>query len=572
MLAVSMNGDHGDGDMNTNGNGNGERHYRRRAAKRHISDLPGLTLSPYLRVSRADKADKEQLDAERSTSTQRRIYEENRSRFGMRPGIEYADPDMSASRFASKRNRPDFERMVADVQAGKHDGQALWFWEIERQQRRLDVFARLRDVCRDHGVLWIIRDQIADPANPDDMLMFGLKSMMAEGESEKLSVRVYDGKESAAHKGRPPGRIPYGYKRVYDPDTREWVRDDPDVFNDDSRPVEASPAWVVTEIFTRLAAGHSVKSIRKDLNARGIPTRHGAEWGDAQINYIAQNPTYIARRFHQAGQWVQCADGKERLRGHMADRRNRIIDAEVNWLPLVDDATFWAVQQIYAQRSSAPKRPGRARHLLSQVARCGKCGSYLQGHHARGGQSGPVYQCNGNYCVGIYEHVLDPYVEKVIVGFLSDPEVYADLTKTGDSAIAVQARADADQARVELEKWRQLAERGEIDPVDFARAAKGARARIEEADKRAQAATVDSRLEGVLGPQAEEKWATFDMAVKRQIITLVADIRVHPVGRGRGRARNRDGNGKFTTTRGNVADRVTISSLLGPGTGQQLTG
>jgi len=47
--------------------------------------------------------------------------------------------------------------MVAEVEAGRLD--VLWFWEISRQQRRLDVFARLRDLCRERGVLWVIRDR-----------------------------------------------------------------------------------------------------------------------------------------------------------------------------------------------------------------------------------------------------------------------------------------------------------------------------------------------------------------------------------------------------------------------------
>jgi site-specific DNA recombinase len=90
----------------------------------------------------------------------------------------YADPDMSASRFATKKNRPEFERMVADVKAGKLD--VLWFWEISRQQRRLDVFAGLRDMCRGHGVLWVMRDRVADPADSKDPLLAGIQSMMAE--------------------------------------------------------------------------------------------------------------------------------------------------------------------------------------------------------------------------------------------------------------------------------------------------------------------------------------------------------------------------------------------------------
>jgi len=58
----------------------------------------------------------------------------------------YRDNDRSASRFAT-RQREDFTRMMADLAAGKLD--VLWFWELPRSQRRLDVFAKLRDLSRD---------------------------------------------------------------------------------------------------------------------------------------------------------------------------------------------------------------------------------------------------------------------------------------------------------------------------------------------------------------------------------------------------------------------------------------
>src|SRR6266851_4232972 len=146
---------------------------QQRPVKRDFSDLTGLRLGVYLRVSRADKNDKANLDAERSTGTQRRIMQEWADRAGVEVAEEYAEPDMSASRFAVKKNRPEFERMVADVQAGKLD--LLWFWEISRQQRRLDVFARLRDLCREHGVAWVIRDRLVNPANSDDMILAGMQ-------------------------------------------------------------------------------------------------------------------------------------------------------------------------------------------------------------------------------------------------------------------------------------------------------------------------------------------------------------------------------------------------------------
>ena len=535
-------------------------HNGRATTRRDTGDLAGLRVGLYCRVS-LDKSG----DA-KSTTDQLGIGREWAQRVGARIAGEYIEPgSRSASRFATKA-REEFKRLVADVEAGQLD--AIWFWEQSRSARRLDVFAKLRDLCRRMGVLWVERDRIIDPNDSRDMLTAGFKALIDEQGSEDTSERVLRGKASSAAAGRPPGRIPYGYRREYDPHTKAYVRDVPDVFDDNGRATEDSPAWVVREIFTRLAAGESRLAIARGLNDRGVSTRYGGEWRPGQINYVAQNPTYIAKRFHQAGEWVACPDGKERLRGYAADRRNRIIDdAEVSWPPLVDDETFWAVQQMYIRGSEKPKRPTRARHLLSSIARCGKCGGVLVGHNARGHQSGPVYQCLARSCVGIYERDLDRYVEERVVRWLSRADVAADLTRVDESAEAARARADADQQRAALAEWRRSAEAGEVTPATMARAEKGCLARIAQAEKRIHAATRHPILTGNVGPQAAAGWQLLDFQVKRQIIQMVADIRVRPVGRGHP-GKTRTNKGQFTSDRAVMTrERVEWRWLIGPDVG-----
>src|SRR5258708_3261800 len=105
-----------------------------RRGRRDLRDLTDEELRPYLRVSRADAEDKAaaSFEAERSTSTQRRIFHEYVGRKRAVAGREYADPDISASRFSSKKGesefeamirlRPGFERMVKDIRSGDLDG------------------------------------------------------------------------------------------------------------------------------------------------------------------------------------------------------------------------------------------------------------------------------------------------------------------------------------------------------------------------------------------------------------------------------------------------------------------
>jgi site-specific DNA recombinase len=497
---------------------------RKRPPKRDINNLTDLRVGLYCRVSR-DKDDPG--DKGKSPDDQEAAGRAWAARVGavvVEPTYKEKD-SRSASRFATKE-REEFTRLLADIEAGKLD--IIWFWELSRSQRRLDVFADLRDLCRKWGVLLAIGDRVHDPDDYADMLGPSVLSVMGELESEQTSKRVTRGKKSYAHQGNRAGRVPYGYRPVYDPQTGKSVRDEPDWLDGDN-PAENSPAAVVIEIYDRLLAGESLTKIRQDLNRRGIRSRTGAQWYNQTIRNMVLSPTYAGLRVHQRDQHDTLE--KAILPG----------DIPVKWPPLVDLDKFWAVYRLLTDPVRKTTRPGRGIHLLSSIARCGECGGKLvrRGRDG-GGRHHPreQYFCRDHACAGIDKELLDGYVTERIVGWLSDPDVAASLQPAGDSATAQLARADADRARAELEEWRQLAERGEVTPVTFARVEKAALERIAEAERRIQEAAMPTVLAGNLGPQAQAGWDALDVTVRRQIVTAVASIQVHRIGRNAG---GRDG-------------------------------
>src|SRR6266567_721830 len=241
------------------------------AKRRDINDLSDLRVGLYCRVS-LDKG-----GTEKSVDDQEAVGRQWVERAGakLEERHVYRDADRSASRFATKQ-RENFNRLLGDIEAGELD--VVWFWELSRSQRRLDVFARLRDLCREQSVLWVIRDRVYDPTNYADMMTLGMLSVIGENESEMTSLRVLRGKAASAARGRPGGRCPYGYRRVYDPNTRQLVRQEPDIWDGNGRAIEDSPAWIVREIYDRYAAGEGTIAIMRDLNRRGIPAAEGGQW------------------------------------------------------------------------------------------------------------------------------------------------------------------------------------------------------------------------------------------------------------------------------------------------------
>jgi len=533
-----------------------QRRPARRPANGNINDLTDLRVGLYVRVSDDDNPDKKARKADpkgyiaKQTEDQKKVGLEWAERVGANVVGIYSDPDYSAGRIATKP-RPEFTRLKRDIEAGKMD--LVWFWEVSRSQRRLDVFAELRDLCRAAGVRCVIRDRVYDPDDYKDMITPAILSVMAENESEQTSERVQRGKKDSAHRGRPAGKIPYGYTRIYNTTNREWERDVPNVFDSDGKAVDDSPAFIVREIFERIAGGHSITAIRRNLNDRGIRTQQGYQWDNSKVRYIATSPTYLGQRVHRIME--HC----DNTASHDRAAKAVLKGVEVGWPPLIDAETFYAVQRILtdpARRTTRfGARPGT--HLLSAVATCGECGAKLLRKKGppKGGRPDEVnwmYVCRDRACIGIYQPDLDAYVERVMVAWLSEPDVVADLTAGEDSAAAKQARADAEQGRAELQQLYRDIKAATVSATIGTMSERRLQAAIAEAEQRVQDATVPQVLRGNVGPQAKASWYALDLETKRQIIRTVADIRVHRVGRG-------GGNKQVP-----VKDRVEWQWLLGP--------
>jgi site-specific DNA recombinase len=275
-----------------------------------------------------------------------------------------------------------------------------------------------------------------------------------------------------------------------------------------------TPAGIVREIFERVASGVPLIKIEEGLNARGVPSPEGKAWRRGIVRKIALNPAYI---------------GKRVLRGEVV--------GDGMWPALVDAEIYWACVRLLQDPARTTTRAGRAVHLLSYVVTCGVCGGPVSCSVARRGDwSGRTYGCLRKRCAVVMADVLDEYVQRVVVAWLSRQEVFEALTAAtgGDDEIAA-SRAEASRLRAELEDWRRLAETGEVSAISFARVEKGLLTRIGVREQEAVDAGVPPVLRGRIGPAAVAAWADLgdEVAVKREIIRAIADIRLLPAGKGR---------------------------------------
>lgn len=93
------------------------------------------------------------------------------------------------------------------------------------------------------------------------------------------------GKErTVKHGWHPGGVVPYGYKKVYDPDQKRLV-------------MQADPqeAPVVRHIFKGYLITESLGDLSQKLNKEKITNRRGATWSRPALAFMLSNKVYIGQ-------------------------------------------------------------------------------------------------------------------------------------------------------------------------------------------------------------------------------------------------------------------------------------
>lgn len=422
------------------------------------------------------------------------------------------DNDLSASRHA-KKDRPGYREVKRQMSSGAMD--LLACWESSRAQRDLSAYVQMRELCSTHNVLWAYKGRVYDMSRTEDRFTTGLDALLDERYADETRDRVMRGVRTRLANGTPHGKIPFGYRREYDPRTGAVLRQVPDE--------ESAP--IVRELFERLGAGEAVYSIAKDFNTRGVPTpqlhrdnrlgvvgdRRG--WTASKIRRQVSNPALAGYRVHQ---------GK--------------IVGEAAWKPLVDAELFTTVNQLLADPSRRTQRGVQPRHLLSGILECGVCGANCRRIQNRGR---PSYCCHGrNFnnkaCVCIRQEPVDALVEQAVVLRLSSPDALS-LFNADENDLAAAASRELQQLEARLEEFRQSAESPDgISAATLARMEAKYEPLITEARRRATPAWVPPVVADLAYGDTESRWQELSLRAKREVIGSLMRVRLAKDTRPRG--------------------------------------
>ena len=322
----------------------------------------------------------------------------------------YVDNDRSAS---NGKGRPEWDRLLADIQSGKIDAVAAW--DQDRINRMMDDFVAYKKLFVARGIkLATSNNGKIDLSTPGGVLTATIKTAVSEHEIAMMQVRMRRAARQKAEQGKPKWKRAFGYV----PDTRRKADDD------GTRQKDPVTGPLVKQAYAGILAGASLGDICRGWNDAGAYTLRGHQWTPNAMAGFLRNP-------RNAG-----------LRSHTHDGITEIVGPGT-WPALVDESLWRTAQSVLDGRPHrAPGRKSVRKHLLTGVLGCGRCGHYLSGHWTQ--QSIRLYGCKQCHGISIRAEHVEPLLYRIVSGRLAMPDA-VDLLKA-----EIHDKAEAEAIRVEL--------------------------------------------------------------------------------------------------------------------------
>jgi len=371
----------------------------------------------------------------------------------------YSDDDYTGS----DRNRPEFQRLLADARAKRFD--IVLCKTLSRFTREIELVERyIHGLFPRLGIRFVSIVDNADTAAPGNKKTRQINSHVNEWYLEDLSENIRSVLTSRRREGYHIGSFAlYGYRK--DPENRGHLL------------VDEEAASVVWEIFERYAGGAGMTAIARSLNRRGIPNptvykqrkglnyrqpsgTGGGLWTYSAVSSLLRNEMYT-------GTLVQGKCGSVSYK----TKENRPRPKE-DWLRVVGtheaivSPELWAKAQERLDQNARPRATGEL-GLFTGTVYCATCGHALRSSisHGRRYLHCPTHRIAKDACPGCFLSVeaLEEAVRQELTALLACcPEpvqpVPAPLTRplvqTLIRRIEVSRPADGSRAVPVTVHWR----------------------------------------------------------------------------------------------------------------------
>jgi site-specific DNA recombinase len=408
------------------------------------STEPPLRAALYARLS-------ETYDAAESVPTQLANADRHAARRGWRVVARLKDDGYSAFK---EIRRDDFVNLIEMIERDEID--VVIIRDVDRLTRNLPDWSRFEKAAIEHRViLSAYSGGDLDLSTPEGAYYGGMETLRAKRESAVRSVRVREAHDRIARQGKTSGGGPkwFGYTRVF-ANPEETSKRKRVILREELDEAEADALRDAAE---RVLRGETVGSVIREWTARGIRPPRAQKWEETSLVQMLKSPRLAGLR-----EW-----------------QGNLYPAQ--WPPILDADTHERLVRLFSDPSRRAHVVGRKRHLLSGIARCGKCGGPLYPYGAKDGKRAVTYRCvvgpAGKGCGGISVsgEFLDEYVTGAVLDALESPRIQ-DAVRAGQDTGAprraelleeirkaqekrAEARRDWAEDTIEKEDWLDVKQR-----------------------------------------------------------------------------------------------------------------
>ncbi len=383
------------------------------------STKPQLRAASYARLS-------ETYDEAESVPTQLANADRHAERRGWRVVARFKDDGYSAFK---EIKRDDFVNLIEAIERDEID--VVIVRDVDRLTRNLPDWSRFEKAAIEHRViLSAYAGGDLDLSTPEGAYYGGMETLRAKRESAVKSVRVREGHDRIAREGKSSGGGPrwFGYTRIY-ANPEEVKKRKRVVLREEINEVEADALRDAAE---RVLNGETVGSVIREWTQRGIRPARAQKWEESSLVKTLKSSHVAGLREWQGQKYP------------------------ARWPAILDEDTHERLVKLFADPSRRAHVVGRKQHLLSGIARCGKCEGPLYPAGAGKGKSA-TYRCvtgpAGKGCGGISVNaeILDEYVTGAVLDALESPRVQ-EAVRAGDDASAPRRAELLEEIRKAQEK------------------------------------------------------------------------------------------------------------------------
>ncbi|MFK5972615.1 MAG: recombinase family protein [Flavobacteriaceae bacterium] len=246
----------------------------------------------------------------------------------------YVDKGLSGGGKIS--NRPDFQRMLDDIENGTID--SVFVFDQDRLEREELTWYTLVNIIVENKAKLYENGKLVDLEDESVRLITGIKTMMNANFRRMVSKKIKEQLLINYEDGLVHGKPNFGYKKG----------------TDGKMVLDEDEAEIVRKIYELNLNGWGHNRIKDYLIENRIPNRKekkGKSWGKSSVGQILNNPLY---------------------------KGIRMINGETYKSPVIIEPPYWNK----VQKAKNPSGKGNNhKYLLNKTLKCEKCGSRYTGRY-----------------------------------------------------------------------------------------------------------------------------------------------------------------------------------------------